>query len=84
MCQSFFSLYFVKGKSTVRYPVTDFAMEVQQMYKDGKDPFQYDFNHMDRKFGNSREYRSVEAATLQMFGLIQEEVQQALLKEYKN
>ena len=54
------------------------------MYKDGRDPFKCEFNHTDRKFGNSWEYRSVENATYEMLGMTTEESRQAFMKMYRN
>ena len=64
--------------------IQEFAIEVQMMYKEGKDPFKYDFNRTDRKFGNSWEYRSVENATYEMLGMTTEESRQAFMKMYRN
>ena len=85
ICESFYYFHFVKAKpSRPSQNAEEFAVEVQQMYKEGKDPFKYDFNRTDRKFGNSWEYRSVENATYEMLGMTTEESRQAFMKMYRN
>lgn len=85
ICESFYYFHFVKSKpSRPSQNVEEFAVQLQMMYKDGKDPFKYEFNRTDRKFGNSWEYRSVENATYEMLGMTTEESRQAFMKMYKN
>lgn len=85
ICTNFFYFYIVKAKpSRPSQNAEEFAIELQMMYKEGLDPFKYEFNRTDRKFGNSWEYRSVENATYEMLGMTGEETKQAFQKMYMN
>ena len=85
ICTNFSYFHIVKAKpSRPSQNVEEFAIELQMMYKDGRDPFKCEFNHTDRKFGNSWEYRSVENATYEMLGMTTEESRQAFMKMYRN